>query len=480
MSFEIWGYYIRKNVSESNNSSEDIYSMKVKCTFRPRSVASGSGWKVMVRCKLHNHKLSKDLEGHDILSCLKDYERQFVNDMTKCNMTPRKNQPVFYKIALLDSSYLHYENSVIGTILTTLHAGSVILTIFPNYNVSLNNNTLSIRLQVQVQITGNDQVPEAMSATLHHQIIYRLKNHSIDLPLSGCSSDSLLVVTNRKEDIPYIIQILRRITREELTQLIPLEWIANYERLHVDRRPIQSQEATFRRSIDKTVKTIFKKPDEWSTSMSPIFQIMMIQPVLKEDWCPVHAVTTEGKPIYTDKIDGHFIWDVDPTRCDPDCDCWMHENDIDRHIILPKTNKNGRCKPSPPPQRRFDPDNGPWIGIHGKKKPLSIYEEGLKVLIKEGLLPPDDSTLVTWSPTDHRKPLHPPTVAQPIPCFMYSATTPEYDRQFPSLERKMDPITGRKSKPFIHPSEVQPDGKLKPLTQAEKEVLNWQSENMVS
>ncbi|KAI5411212.1 hypothetical protein KIW84_056371 [Lathyrus oleraceus] len=154
----------------------------------------------------------------------------------------RKNQPVFCKIALLDSSYLHYENVVIGTVLTTLHAGSVVLTIFPNYN-----------------------------------------NHSIDLPLSGCSSDSLLVVTNREEDISSIVQISRRITREELTQLIPLEWITNYERLHVDRRPIQSQEATFKRSIDKTVKTIFKKPGEGSTSMSPIFQTMMIQPVLKED-----------------------------------------------------------------------------------------------------------------------------------------------------------------------------------------------------
>ncbi|KAI5423649.1 hypothetical protein KIW84_030029 [Lathyrus oleraceus] len=204
----------------------------------------------------------------------------------------RKNQPVYCKIALLDLSYLHYENVVIGTVLT----------IFPNYNVSLSDNTLSTRLKVQVQITGTDQVPEAMPVTLHHQIIYRLQNHSIDLPLSG---------------------------------------------------------------------------------------------------------------------------------------------------------------------------------IHGKKKPLSIYEEGLKILRKEGLLPPDDPTLVTWSPTDHCKSPHPPTVVQPIPCFMYSTATPEHERQFPSPERKMDPITGRTSKPFIHPSEVQPDGKLKPLTQAE-EVLNWQSENMVS
>ncbi|KAI5390501.1 hypothetical protein KIW84_075713 [Lathyrus oleraceus] len=80
----------------------------------------------------------------------------------------RKNQPIFCKITLLDSSYLHYENIVIGTVLTTLHSGSVILTIFPNYSASLNDNTLSTRLKVQVQITGTDQVPEAMSDTLHH------------------------------------------------------------------------------------------------------------------------------------------------------------------------------------------------------------------------------------------------------------------------------------------------------------------------
>lgn len=63
--------------------------MKVKCPFRLRSVPSGSGWKVMVRCGLHNHKVSKDLEGHGILDRLKDHERQFLNNMTKYNMAPR-------------------------------------------------------------------------------------------------------------------------------------------------------------------------------------------------------------------------------------------------------------------------------------------------------------------------------------------------------------------------------------------------------
>ncbi|MCH85326.1 polyprotein-like, partial [Trifolium medium] len=62
---------------------------------------------------------------------------------------------------------------------------------------------------------------------------------------------------------------------------------------------------------------------------------------------------------------------------------------------------------------------------------------------------------------------------------MYSSLSSQYDQQFPALERKIDPITHRASKPFVQPSEVLPDGKLKPLSQAE-EVLNWQSKNMIA
>lgn len=63
--------------------------MKVKCPFRLRYVSSDRGWKVVVRCGLHNHKLSKDLDDHDILGRLKDHERLFMNEMTKYNMVPR-------------------------------------------------------------------------------------------------------------------------------------------------------------------------------------------------------------------------------------------------------------------------------------------------------------------------------------------------------------------------------------------------------
>ncbi|XP_058725673.1 uncharacterized protein LOC131596966 [Vicia villosa] len=63
--------------------------MKVKCSFRLRYVPSGICWKVMVRCRMNNHKLFEDLEGHHLLGRLKDHERKFMNDMTKYNMALR-------------------------------------------------------------------------------------------------------------------------------------------------------------------------------------------------------------------------------------------------------------------------------------------------------------------------------------------------------------------------------------------------------
>src|ERR1051325_6890648 len=81
------GNYKKKNKAAA--PSDVTYSMKVKCPFRLRSVPSGDGWKVMVRCGMHNHKLDKELVGHDILGRLKEEERKIVNDMTKYNMAPR-------------------------------------------------------------------------------------------------------------------------------------------------------------------------------------------------------------------------------------------------------------------------------------------------------------------------------------------------------------------------------------------------------
>jgi len=105
---------------------------------------------------------------------------------------------------------------------------------------------------------------------------------------------------------------------------------------------------------------------------------------------------------------------------------------------------------------------------------LSIYDEAIAILEKEGLLdpqPPDDPSLISWSPRDAYKGCTPFLESPvPIPCMMI---TPE---EFPPLEISENPTERRASKPFIQNTEIQPDGRHQPLSQAE-EVLNWHTEN---
>ena len=63
--------------------------------------------------------------------------------------------------------------------------------------------------------------------------------------------------------------------------------------------------------------------------------------------------------------------------------------------------------------------------------------------------------------------------------MMFASSSATYGADFPALERKSNLATQRHTKPFVQPTEVQPDEKLKPLTQSE-EVLNWQTENSLA
>ncbi|KAH9716806.1 hypothetical protein KPL71_021585 [Citrus sinensis] len=86
----------------------------------------------------------------------------------------RKGLPVTARIAMLDTRFKQYQDAVIGTVLTTLHAGIVLLTFYPNFNLSLQDTNLPTALKVQVQIQGAEQISSAKIATLHHQLVYRL------------------------------------------------------------------------------------------------------------------------------------------------------------------------------------------------------------------------------------------------------------------------------------------------------------------
>ena len=121
----------------------------------------------------------------------------------------RKGLPVTARIALLDTRFKQYQHAVVGTVLTTLHVGSVLLTFYPNFNLSLEDPNLPTTLKVQIQFQGAEQTPTSKIATLHHQIVYRLQNHALNLPTPHTTSSALMIADT--DTIQTIIQIPKQI-----------------------------------------------------------------------------------------------------------------------------------------------------------------------------------------------------------------------------------------------------------------------------
>ncbi|QCD96106.1 hypothetical protein DEO72_LG6g808 [Vigna unguiculata] len=167
----------------------------------------------------------------------------------------------------------------------------------------------------------------------------------------------------------------------------------------------------------------------------------------KEGKIPIWGVQPNGTPILTNKINGHFIWDADPDMCDPDCDCHHDYGDSSEEEEEEDDGKpgGGPCKPSPPPYDKSPPADRPWIGLHQQNLPDPFWKQRrcLEIL---GRYP------------------SPPRI--PLPCMMFTKTN--YESEFPSLERQVDPVSNIATKPNISPTEVGPEGRLKPLTQAEE------------
>ncbi|KAH9780662.1 hypothetical protein KPL71_008163 [Citrus sinensis] len=337
----------------------------------------------------------------------------------------RKGLPVTARIAKLDTLFKQYQDAVIGTVLTTLHAGSVLLTFYPNFNLSLQDPNLPTTLKVQVQIQGAEQISSAKIATLHHQLVYRLQNHALDLPTPEHHSDTLMVLAE-SDQIPTIIQILRQIPRHELIKLMPLEWISNYEQFHNNTAPIQTSE---------TVQTA------------------------QED-LPITGFNSEGYPVYPAKHNGHFLWDAPGFgMCDPNCTCWDDwEEDDDYATTRKKKPKKKKplvpchhCDPKPP----SDPPPPP--------APLPIYRKELKWIAKH-------------CKSEIPSPLpHPTPIVQPLACMMFSSTSSDYSSSFPPLEPHTDSQRNVVSKPFIL-SPITSTGHMEPPKPFES-VLNWQTQN---
>ena len=193
----------------------------------------------------------------------------------------RKGLPIVSRISLLDSRFLEYQNVVIGTVQTTLNAGIVFVTLFPNFNMSLKDPHLCDALKVQVQITGAFQVQDTFTATLHYQFAYRLQNHDFDMavPDMAQSNDALLIQVDPRMT-PMCTFVPRQLNRDQITSLFPESWIMKYEMLHQVTKPIQSNDPFVIRKPNGKVEIRFltASPEKKDVTVFPI-QIAMLQPV---------------------------------------------------------------------------------------------------------------------------------------------------------------------------------------------------------
>ncbi|KAK2649953.1 hypothetical protein Ddye_017442 [Dipteronia dyeriana] len=228
----------------------------------------------------------------------------------------RKGLPVTARIALLNTIYKQYEHAVIGTCLSTLHAGSISLTYYPNFNIPLRDLNLHNCLKVQLQIIGAPMMPNSYMTTLHHQIAYRLQDHALDLPIPGHSGDTIFIKAEREDEVPTIIQIPKQLPREKLTEIMPLNWITNYEKAFQNTTPVVATETKFTKLADGSIQTTYEQigtseastpATEAAPSAPPVFQILAIRPVTTEQEILIHHLETDGTPVYTDKVNGHFI-----------------------------------------------------------------------------------------------------------------------------------------------------------------------------
>ncbi|KAH9658018.1 hypothetical protein KPL70_023324 [Citrus sinensis] len=296
-------------------------------------------------------------------------------------------------------------------------------------------------------------------ATLHHQLVYRLQNHALDLPTPEHHSDTLMVLAE-SDQIPTIIQIPRQIPRHELIKLMPLEWISNYEQFHNNTAPIQTSESMFERRQDGTIRMTFKplpSAPQVPPRLSFTYSSMITAVQTAQEDLPILRFNSEGYPVYPAKQHGHFLWDAPGLgMCDPNCPCWDDWDEDDDYA----TTRKKKPKKKKPPVSCYHYDPKPPQDPPLPPAPLPFYQKELKWIAKH-----------CKSETPSPIPLPTP----PLTCMMFSSTSSAYSSSFPPLDTHTDSQRNVVSKPFV-PSPITSSGHLKPPKPFEL-VLNWQTQN---
>ncbi|KAK2642485.1 hypothetical protein Ddye_024248 [Dipteronia dyeriana] len=196
-------------------------------------------------------------------------------------------------MAIFNTIYKEHEHAVIGTCLSTLHAGSISITYYPNFNIPLWDQNLHNCFKVQLQILGAPMLPNSYMATLHHQIAYRLQDHALDLPIPGHTGETIFIKVEREDEVPTIIQISKQLPRDKLIEIMPLDWITNYEKAFQNTTPAIASDTKFIRLPDGSIRTTYEHITALEATPSaprtpPILLVLMISPDTFEDDIPIH------------------------------------------------------------------------------------------------------------------------------------------------------------------------------------------------
>lgn len=189
-------------------------------------------------------------------------------------------------MSLLNITCMINEHAVIGSTIVTLNSGSVLLTFYPNFNMPLRDPNLSSAFQIQIQIEGAPHIGTAFAGTIHHQLIYRVQDHAVNLCLLVQEASLVFVIADQPH-IPSIVQFPPTISHEELLKRMPTNWITNFEKLQerIHKPPVtfHAHVTNFTSLSDGSVKASYQIPENTESSSSsgtlPFSQSMAIFPI---------------------------------------------------------------------------------------------------------------------------------------------------------------------------------------------------------
>ncbi|KAK9043869.1 hypothetical protein V6N11_072193 [Hibiscus sabdariffa] len=427
-------------------------------------------------------------------------------------------KPVVARIALLDTRYLRYQDACIGTVEATMNNGLVMVTLFPDFIMALEDPNLMDALKVQVHIVGAQQVESSIIATLHYQIVYRVQDHAFRLGGSG-SDNSLLITVNTQEQ-PHCVHIPRQIPKDELVKLLQEKWVTSYDQIHAKKQPIRSTNTKIISKGDGTLEIRFDHSHLKDSPTPPVFptQMMMTprgdltQTHDKEDpdcWCElchpgaesrmIEYFDADGKPIlfFKDPITGHCPWNED-------CSCeqcveeyFVQEIEGGYHTSYnPHRKKKNKKKNSIHSQlyqrwKNGDSTVGPLGEDNGKFVFLVDYGPRKKeeIPVPDAVpqtLPPSDSSP---PPSYKKKPVQPmqpcykkiqkwikknPVIQKEVSqsICMFTPAGSSYNKDFPPLEEFTE-------KEFRHIPKIPTQLHGEKISAAEA-TLNWQTENALA